>query len=466
MKLSFHGAARTVTGSKHLLTLEDGTQVLLDCGLFQGLGMETDALNASFGFDPSKISFVILSHAHIDHSGLLPKLVKEGFTGPIYCTEATRELAEILLYDSAEVQLHSHSESPALYSSDDVAATVYQFHPIELNEWFEPQGNIKILLTNAGHLVGSAVINLVVHENGKDHRIMFSGDIGRYRSVLLEPPSPCPQADYIIMESTYGHSCHDIHFNPVESLLKKIKETCIEKKGKLVIPAFSVGRTQELLYALNQLELEKRLPALPYFVDSPLGHKATSVIKKHTSYFNERMQKVLLVDDDPFLFEGLKYVDSTEDSQKLEAFQEPCVIISASGTADGGRVRHHIHSCAGDPSHTILMAGFCSPHTLGGRLLHGHKKVELFGKNCHVNAGIDKLEGMSAHGDQDDLCRFLGCQDKDAVKKIFLVHGEYQTQQEFAAKLNRKGFQNIVMPGLHSEVELGTAETREQELAA
>jgi len=466
MKLTFHGAARTVTGSKHLLTLNNGTQILLDCGLFQGLGTETASLNETLGFNAAEISFVILSHAHIDHSGLLPKLIKEGFSGKIYATPATKDLTEILLYDSAEIQTYEArlnerrgknavGTSEPLYTVADVETALGLFETVERDVWFEPTADVKVLLTNAGHLAGSAVVNLVITENGKDTTITYSGDVGRYRSVLLAPPAEFPQADYIILESTYGNKYHDISFNPVDTLLRWIKHTCVKNQGKLLIPAFSVGRTQELLYTLNQLELEKRLPDLDYFVDSPLSHKATECIKKYVHHFNDRMQKVLEIDDDPFDFKGLKYVDSVEDSIKLTEHTGPCVIISASGTADAGRVKHHIHVSVEEPQNTILMSGFCSPQTLGGRLLSGIKKIELYGDECIIAAEINKLDGLSAHGDCDDLTRFLSCQDADKVKGIFLVHGEHTVQQEFSEKLARKGFKNVEIPSLHREVELG-----------
>jgi metallo-beta-lactamase family protein len=465
MKISFHGGARTVTGSKHLITLNNGTKILLDCGLFQGCGADTDTLNASFGFAPAEISFVILSHAHIDHSGLLPKLVKEGFTGKIYCTPATRDLTEILLYDSAELQTYAamqfakkgngngKAEEP-LYTMENVDDTLLLFETVERDEWFAPSKDVRVLLTNAGHLAGSAVVNIAIIENGKETTIAYSGDVGRYRSVLLAPPAEFPQADYIILESTYGNKHHDISFSPVETLLKWINKTCIRQKGKLVIPAFSVGRTQEILYTLNQLELEKRLPPLRYFVDSPLSLKATTVIKQYVHHFNDRMQKVLEVDDDPFAFEGLKHIETVEDSIRLTEFKEPCVIISASGTADGGRVRHHIHTCLGEPIHTILLAGYCSNQSLGGRLLNGSKTITLFGDECSVAANVDKMEGMSAHADSDDLLKFMGCQDPGKVKGVFLVHGEYLVQQAFAEKLERKGFPRVNMPDMHAEYAL------------
>ena len=467
MTISFHGAARTVTGSKHLLTLKDGTKILLDCGLFQGMGQKTAELNDAFGFEPAEINFLLLSHAHIDHSGLIPKLIKEGFTGKIFCTQPTLELTEILLYDSAEIQTYeaasqnkiraAHNLEPyePLYTPDDVTDSLKLFEAVQYDTLFTLTEDVEVLFTNAGHLVGSACISLTVNEDDKKTVIAFSGDVGRYRSTLLQPPAVFPQADFIILESTYGNSMHEPGLSTIDPLLKWIKKTCLQKQGKLIIPAFSVGRTQEVLYALNQLELEKRLPALSYFVDSPLSKKATAVIKHHMELFNERLQQVLLTDDDPFDFEGLKYIDSVEDSQKLEAYNEPCVIISASGTADAGRVKHHIFNTLPDQQNTILFVGYCQEQSIGGQLLQGSKSVAIFGEDCPVVAEIDALTSMSAHGDRDDLVHFLACQDAEKVKNIFLVHGEYATQQAFADRLEIKGFKNVTIPSMHQEIELG-----------
>ncbi|MBV9989183.1 MAG: MBL fold metallo-hydrolase [Chitinophagaceae bacterium] len=454
MHCSFHGAARTVTGSKHLLTLNSGRQVLLDCGMFQGLGRQTDVLNAHFGFDPRVIDCVILSHAHIDHSGLLPKLVKEGFRGPIYATDATRELAAILLYDSAHIQRSVHDGHAQLYTEEDVEGALAQFKDIPMNTWTDLSDDVAVLLSGAGHIVGSTAVSLAIKENGNTTNILYSGDIGRYRSALMQGPSACPQADFIIMETTYGNVMHELHGNVVDALAKQIEETCVAKSGRLIIPAFSVGRTQELLYALNQLELEKRLPAIPYVVDSPLAHKATNITCRHLSYFNDQLQQVLAIDDNPFDFKGLNYIDDPEQSRMLCESKEPCVIIGASGTADAGRIRHHIKQCVGDAKNTILMAGYCSPQTLAGKLLRGSKKVEIQGESCGVRARIGKLYGMSAHGDQDDLCRFLACQDPAKVQQVFLVHGEYAVQRAFAEKLAVKGFRNVRVPAQHGKVEL------------
>src|SRR5688572_22423461 len=329
MTISFHGAARTVTGSKHLVGLSTGEKFLLDCGMFQGLGNDTDGLNEDFGFDPAELSFLLLSHAHIDHTGLLPRLVKNGFQGKIYCTEATRNLTEILLYDSAEIQgyeteyINRRREKrnlppyEPLYLSEDVEKTMEQFEVIPYREWFQPLENVSVYFTNTGHLIGSAAIFIKAMEDGTETSLFFSGDVGRYQSILLPPPEEFPQAEHIILESTYGDKRHELSFSIIEELKTWIEKVCIQNEGQLIIPAFSVGRTQEVLYALNQLSLEKRLPETYYFVDSPLSSKATAVIKKYGSGFSERLQQVLAIDDDPFDFPGLKYIDNVEDSKKL-----------------------------------------------------------------------------------------------------------------------------------------------------
>jgi len=466
MTISFHGAARTVTGSKHIVTLNDGRKILLDCGMFQGMGSETDDLNASFGFDPKEISFLLLSHAHIDHTGLIPKLVKEGFTGKIFCTEATRDLTEILLNDSAEIQtyetdiINKKREAKGLkpyeplYTSEDVVQCMSQFEIVAYDGWVSIDRDVDVLYTNTGHLIGSAAITIRIKEGRKRTKILFSGDVGRYRSVLLQQPFEPPQADYIILESTYGDKRHDIKFDTVETLHHWIQKVCVKRGGQLVIPAFSVGRTQEVLYALNQLSLEKRLPEIFCFVDSPLSLKATQTIKKYTDQFNERLQQVLAIDDDPFDFPGLKYVESVEDSRRLVDYKEPCIIISASGTADAGRVRHHINSCVGNRENAVLMVGYCGNKSLGGQLLSGAKEVEIFHDPCKVMAEIGQVNGMSAHGDTDDLSQFLANQNPDKVKGIFLVHGEHSVQKSFADRLSLKGYKRVECPNQHQEYSL------------
>lgn len=466
MKIAFHGAARTVTGSKHLLTLKNGKKILLDCGMFQGLGKETDMLNREFGFDPKEVDMMILSHAHIDHTGLIPKLVKEGFTGKIFCTPATKELTDVLLLDSAEIQqddikyinkrraIEDLPYLKPLYITEDAKNSSHHLEEVEYHTWFDVIDDVKAMFSDAGHIIGSTCVHIKVNENGKETHLTFSGDVGRYRDVILKSPENFPQADYIIMESTYGNSLHDPNVTTPDQLLRWIEKACLQKKGKLIIPAFSVGRTQEILFDLNQLELERRLPELDYYVDSPLSIQATEIVKRYPQYFNKRIQKILQSDKDPFSFKGLKYVKTVEQSKMLNFQNGPFVIISASGMADAGRVKHHISNTIENSRNTILLTGYCEPHSLGGRLIAGDKEVNIFGVDHQVNAEIGSIRSMSAHGDYEDLCQWLSCQDTKQVRTLFLVHGEYNVQQDFKQRLLRKNFFDVQIPEMHFEIGL------------
>jgi metallo-beta-lactamase family protein len=466
MKIAFHGAARTVTGSKHLLTLKNGRQILLDCGMFQGMGKDTDVLNRNWGFDPAKVDYMILSHAHIDHSGLIPKLVKDGFNGNIYCTPATKELATVLMEDSAGIQMddikYINKRRAAeglqylkpLYNEEDAKIAATHLIEVDYGNWFTIEEGIEFLFTDAGHIIGSAVVHVKIKEDGKTEQLTFSGDVGRYRDIILKSPEVFPQADYIILESTYGNSLHDLHKPTLELLLQWIEKTCIQKKGKLIIPAFSVGRTQEVLYALNQLDLEQRLPEVEYFVDSPLSIKATEIVKRYPEYFNATIQKVLKTDQDPFAFPGLKYIKTVEESKMLNFRNNPCVIISASGMAEAGRVKHHINNTVENSRNSILMTGYCEPNSLGAKLQSGRKEVNIFGVSREIHAEVGSIRSMSAHGDFEDLSQFLSCQDVNKIKKLFLVHGEYEVQEDFKERLIRKGFRDVMIPEMHFEVGL------------
>lgn len=349
---------------------------------------------------------------------------------------------------------HNLDPYEPLYNHEDVMHTVTLFEVIEYDKAFTAAGGVRVSYSNNGHLVGSAAISISVTEDGKETKILFSGDVGKYRSVLLQPPAEVPQADYIIIESTYGDKHHNISFNNIEVMNEWIQRTCIQKQGKLIIPAFSVGRTQEILYILNQLELENRLPEINVFVDSPLSLKATEAVKKYPALFNDRLQEVLKIDKDPFLFTGLKYIEVVEDSKRLKETDTPCVIISASGNADAGRVRHHIFKCISDNRNTILMSGYCGMNSLGGQLLDGAREVELFNETCEVVAEVAAITGLSAHADVDDLLQFLNFQNPKRVKSIFLVHGEYKTQLGFKSRLENKQFNNIYIPEPHEKFEL------------
>jgi metallo-beta-lactamase family protein len=467
MKIAFHGAARTVTGSKHLLTLVNGKKYLLDCGMFQGMGRETDAMNRVWGFDPGEVDTLILSHAHIDHSGLIPKLVKDGFNGKIYCTPATKELTAVLLEDSAGIQesdVKYENKRRAqeglpylmpLYTTEEAMISMDHFITVEYGVWHKIDNDIEVMYTDAGHIIGSAAVHLKVNENGVIRRLTFSGDVGRYRDVILKSPEEYPQAEIILLESTYGNKLHDITTTTPDQLLKWIEKACLQKKGKLIIPAFSVGRTQEILFALNQLELERRLPELDYFVDSPLSKEATQIVKSYPQYFNKTIQKILMSDNDPFGFKGLKFIKTVDESKLLNFRNGPFVIISASGMADAGRVKHHISNNIESSRNTILFSGYCEPRSLGGKLLEGRKEVKIFGIEHEVHAEIGSIRSMSAHGDYEDLSQFLACQDPRSVKRLFLVHGEYDVQQAFRERLLRKGFNDVEIPELHSEIGLG-----------
>lgn len=466
MEIAFHGAAQTVTGSKHVITLNDDTRILLDCGMFQGMGEDTDDLNDYFGFNPRKINYMVLSHAHIDHCGLIPRLVKEGFEGQIICTPATMHLTKILLMDSARIQMQDAEYSnrarqqknqkllEPLYTEDDVMEALRLFKIIEYNEEYEVSPRISVRLTDVGHVIGSAAVHLTLLEDGKYTQITFSGDVGRYGDLILRSPQTFPQADYILLESTYGDSLHK-DLEPIEDMLRElIQQTCMVKGGKVIIPAFSVGRTQEILYALNGLELRGLLPEVAYYVDSPLSNQATDVFRSHPEEYNKDVKEVMKTDHDPFGFRGLKFIESVEESRALNDDPRPCVIISSSGMAEAGRVKHHIKNNIGNEKHTILMVGYCEPRSLGGRLLAGQAVVDIFGEEYDVKAEVREIRSMSAHGDYEDLLNFLSCQDPKQVKKIFLVHGELQVQEAFREKILAQGFPEVAIPALHEKVAL------------
>ena len=467
MKISFHGAARTVTGSKHLLHINPNKNVLLDCGMFQGLGKETLELNSNWGFEPKDVTYVVISHAHIDHIGLLPKLVKDGYKGNIYCTPQTAELAKILLLDSAHIQdsdvahinrIHQkQGREPvvALYTEDDANNVFPMFVTVPFDQPTKIDDDIELLYTDCGHILGAAAVNLKIKENGKEVRLTFSGDVGRYNDLILHNPQPFPQADYILIESTYGDKLHDHITPPTDKLLEFITETCMKKGGKLIIPSFSLGRTQEVLYLLNRLDTENRLPKLDYYVDSPLSIQITEAVKHHPECFNDQAQALLKKDEDIFSFPGLVYTPTSEDSIKLNSIKGPCVIISASGMAEAGRVKHHIAHNIDDRRNSILIVGYCEPHSLGGLLRNGAKHVTIYGEAHDVAAEVGVIQSLSAHGDYNDLSQWLSCQDVKQVRKLFLVHGEYEVQQAFREKLLKKGFTDIEIPALHQTIGLG-----------
>ncbi|MCU0470286.1 MAG: MBL fold metallo-hydrolase [Arcicella sp.] len=463
MKIQFHGAAQRVTGSKHLIITEKGTKVLLDCGLFQGLN--TQELNQNFAFDPSEIDFLILSHAHIDHTGLLPRLVKKGYKGNIFCTAATKDLCSILLGDSARIQesdlarinkRRAKRGEPILenlYSQEDVEQTLSQMVAINFREEFWLNDEISCFFTDTGHILGSAAVSLKIRENGKEHKVFFSGDIGRPNDKILKSPEAFPQADYVICESTYGARLHETEADVKAHLLQIVQKVCVEQQGKLLIPAFSIDRTQELVYALDQLEDEGKLPRIKVFVDSPLSVNATQIMKNHPECFNPEVLSYLQQGDgDAFGFPNLFYVSSTEDSKKLNELAEPCVIISSSGMAEAGRIKHHIANHIEDIRCAVLLVGYTSQDSLGGQLKAGMKKVNIFGKEFDVRAEVIVMDSFSAHADYQEIIQYLACQDKSKIKQLFLVHGEIDVQTIFKTKLENEGYQNVYIPAHQEEV--------------
>lgn len=457
MKIYFHGAARTVTGSKHLIHYGN-KQLLLDCGLFQGHGQESEDLNRHFGFSPTEVDIMILSHAHIDHAGLIPRLVKEGYKGPIYCTSATYDLCTIMLEDSAHIQesdarylnkrrLRQGKEPlKPIYTAEDVAISLKQFVQVPYNDPFQIDENLELTFTDAGHILGSAVVNLVIQEAGETVRIAFTGDLGRLHPRIIKDPQPFPQCDILIVESTYGDRLHDEQTHTLDQLLKIVVETCVMKKGKLIIPAFSVGRTQEIVYALDRLSNSGALPQIPVFVDSPLSTNATNIMRNHPECFNESVQEYLETDPDPFGFARLTYIREAAQSKKLNSLKEPCIIISASGMAEAGRIKHHIANNISNPSTTILIVGHCEQGSLGARLARGDKEISIFGERYHRKAHVEVMGSFSAHGDYNEMLEILSCQNASKVRKIFLVHGEYETQLKWEERLNNAGFKHTFIP--------------------
>lgn len=449
MQFSFYGAAQTVTGSKHIITLENGRRILLDCGMFQGKAQKNEDLNSELPFKPESIDYLILSHAHIDHCGLIPFLVRSGFSGPIFATPPTLALARLLLEDSAGIQLsqsRSNGNSDVtepLYTIGDVEASLALFKTVPYNKRFSIDENIELLFTDAGHILGSAVVNLTITEGSHTTQVAFTGDVGRFNNRILNPPQEFPQADVIICESTYGNKLHESIENTEQRLLRIVEQTCVEKGGKLLVPAFSVGRTQELIFSLNKLAEDGLLPEVEVFVDSPLSVYATDIMRENPKLFNESMQEYIESDPDPFGFPRLHFITETDDSRQLTYFDKPCVIISASGMMEGGRIRHHLKNNIGDERNTILITGYCEPSTLGGRISNGAQEVMIMGESYPVKAEVMFMNEYSAHADYGDLLKLLLRQDKEKVKQVFLVHGEVTVMTEFKNTLKESGFKRV-----------------------
>ena len=465
MTLKFCGAAREVTGSCHLLTLDDGYKILLDCGLYQGRNEDMENFNETFLFQPEEIDALVLSHAHIDHCGRIPKLVRDGFRGKIYSTHATRSLCAILLLDSAYIQEKDaeyynkkHGKfgkgRQPLYSRPDVKPAMERFVGHPYGQWIPIHPDVELQFRDAGHILGSASVTLRVRRaDGKTTTVGFTGDVGRPDRPILRDPHKLPACDYIISESTYGDQEHELPPNEMDRFLKIIRRTCVEKRGKLLIPAFSVGRTQEIVYMLDQLESSGRLPKIPVFVDSPLAVNATTVFGAHPECYDRDLQEYLLTDDNPFGFNDLTYIKDVEESKALNFLDGPAIIISASGMMNAGRSKHHLANTMGDPKNTIFIVGYCAPGTPGGKLRDGATGMKLYGEYHELRADVVVMDSFSAHADRSELVNFLNGQ-QDHCKQLFLVHGTLDRMEVFTESLTRAGFREVSAPSLGDEVVL------------
>ncbi|MBT7862972.1 MAG: MBL fold metallo-hydrolase [Gemmatimonadetes bacterium] len=459
MRIQFCGGARTVTGSQHLLSI-NGQQLLLDCGLYQGRRADADRINRSFRFDPGAVDAAILSHAHIDHAGNLPSLVKRGFTGPIYATAATVDLCQVMLRDSAYLQerdvhhankVHrkrgeSEAVSP-LYDIDDAEGALKAFVGVQYDRAFDVLPGVRATLRDAGHILGSAGVLLEIDDGGRQRRIGFSGDVGRTEVPILRDPNVLRDLDVLIMESTYGGRFHSPREDVEEELASTVREVT-ERGGRIIIPAFSVGRTQLVVYYLHKLFDDGRIPDLPIFVDSPLARAATDIFRTHPECFDRETWLDFLSDEkDPFGFERLRYVASVEESKALNKFRHhPHIIISASGMAEAGRILHHLRNNIGDPKSLVLLVGHAAEHTLARRLRDGADKVKIFGEEHRVRCQVKSMDHFSGHADESELLEYVGLNPPQRLERVFLVHGETGPAEALRSSLLDSGCPQVEIP--------------------
>jgi metallo-beta-lactamase family protein len=446
MQIQFLGATRTTTGSMYLLEVNQ-QRILMECGLFQGRREESIERNRNFPFDPKKIDSVVLSHAHIDHCGNLPNLCRQGFSGSIYCTFATRDLASIMLEDSAEIQRADaefvskkrakQNKPPVepLYTAIDAEKAVRQFVALNYDRPIIVANGVSVTFKDAEHILGSAQVVLDIRENGRKYRYLFSGDVGRGGDDILRDPQPVEDVDYLQIESTYGDRLHSPITNANAEVCKLVSET-VARGGKVIIPAFSVGRTQQIVYTLNQVIDSGCLAKVPIFVDSPLSVNATEVHRLHPECFNDTIYKFLREKANPFGMENLTYIREVSGSMKLNELKGPAIIISASGMCEAGRIRHHLKNHIGHPENLVLFIGYCAEHTLGAQILSGQSPVNIFGEPHAVKAQLARLDSFSGHADKNELLRYLQGITGD-IKKIFVIHGEESQALGFGETLRK-----------------------------
>ena len=466
MKIRFLGAVRTVTGSMHLLSV-NGAKLLLECGLYQGRRKESFERNRRLPFDATAVDSMILSHAHIDHSGNIPSLVRNGFKGNIYATPATRDLCSAMLRDAGHIQ-----ESDAdyinkkrarqglppvepLYTVEDATNSLRYFVSVGYGRPLPVAPGVTLTFHNAGHILGSAVTALDIVEESETSRLVFTGDLGRKEIPILRDPEPVENADYLITESTYGSRVHD----PFETSHAELRDVIIDtyrRGGKVIVPAFSVGRTQELVYALHRLTEARKIPDLPIFVDSPLSVNVTEIFRLHPECYDKEVNDFLATARrrDPFGFHRLTYVRSTERSKELNFLREPAIIISASGMCEAGRILHHLKNNIEDPRNTVLIVGWQAPHTLGRRLVERQSTVKIFGEEYRLKARVETINGFSAHADRNELLDYANQVGAQRLKSVFVVHGEEASSQALAYGLNSLGVENAIVPQPGEEFEL------------
>lgn len=449
------GAAGEVTGSKHFFSVDD-KKVLIDCGAYQGRREESDRKNREWDFNASELSAVVLTHAHYDHSGLLPLLPKKKYYGNIYSTSATRDLANLILMDSAKIQAGDAmflSKRAAkrgekfdwqpLYKDIDVVEVMNQFVTIAYNRPQIVADGIEARFIDAGHILGSSLVHFTVKDGDKTTRILFSGDVGRKDEPILKDPQPAPPAEYIIMESTYGDRLHGPKDSLMEDLAKVINDT-VERGGNIIIPSFAVGRTQEIIFYLHLLRDRNLIPPVPVFVDSPMAVNATAIYKLHQECYDEETHEAFTVHHkNPFGFNEVRYTDSAEESKEINTFGKSCIIISASGMCESGRILHHLINNIGDPKNTLLLVGYMAEYTLGRKIRDGQSPVKIFGDMYEVKAQIKELKSLSGHADYQELLEYLRSMDLSALKKIFLVHGDPDALKTFKAFLKENGFPKV-----------------------
>ncbi len=464
MKISFHGAAQTVTGSQYLLQI-NGKRLLLECGLFQGKRQDTYARNRSFQFDPRKVDAVILSHAHIDHSGNLPQLASDGYRGPIYATPATCKLCELMLMDSARIQEADveflnkkrarRGEEPVepLYTSADAEKVMPLLSPVEYDTPFEPAPGVTARLVDAGHILGSAAVVLDIEEHGRKFRLWFSGDIGRLKLPLLKDPVLPEKVDYLMMECTYGDKPHRDPEDAVEEFGQVVRRT-VKRGGKVIVPAFAVGRTQELVYELNRLFSSGRVPRVPVYVDSPLAVNVSKVFQQFPQYYDDETRQFVSEGRHPALnYDGLTYIGSVEESKALNDRDEPMVILSASGMAETGRILHHLRNNIEDPRNTVVIVSWQAPDTLGRRLAERERWINIFGEKYERRADVATIGGLSAHAGQDFLLQYAAS-SAAGLRRLFLVHGEPAAAGAFQERLSAFNIGPVTYPEFAQEVEI------------